>query len=64
MILDMEHPKAGRVPMQGFSVQFGASPMRLREASPMLGQHTDAVLREWLELPAERIAELRANGIV
>jgi crotonobetainyl-CoA:carnitine CoA-transferase CaiB-like acyl-CoA transferase len=64
MILDMQHPKAGRVPMQGFSVQFGASPMRLRQAPPMLGEHTDSVLREWLELPEERIAELRANAVV
>jgi crotonobetainyl-CoA:carnitine CoA-transferase CaiB-like acyl-CoA transferase len=64
MILDMDHPTAGRVPMQGFSVQFSASPMRLREAPPMLGQHTEAVLRDWLELPAQRVAELRASGVI
>jgi crotonobetainyl-CoA:carnitine CoA-transferase CaiB-like acyl-CoA transferase len=63
-ILAMEHPKAGTVPMQGFSVQFGESPMRLERAPPTLGQHTEEVLAEWLALETERIAELRENGVV
>lgn len=63
-ILDMEHPKAGTVPMQGFSVQFGASPMRLRYPPPMLGQHTDAILQEWLAMTPEHIAPLREGGVI
>jgi crotonobetainyl-CoA:carnitine CoA-transferase CaiB-like acyl-CoA transferase len=63
-ILAMQHPRAGTVPMQGFSVQFGDSPMRLRHAPPTLGQHTEEVLAEWLALEAERIAELRESGVV
>ena len=63
-ILNMEHPKAGNVPMQGFSVQFGDSPMRLRNAPPMLGEHTDEVLREWLSLSPNRINQLREDGSI
>lgn len=63
-ILNMEHPKAGTVPMQGFSVQFGASPMRLRHPPPLLGEHTDAILAQWLAMTPERIAELRACGAI
>lgn len=63
-ILDMEHPKAGTVPMQGFAVQFGASPMQLRHPPPMLGEHTGAILAEWLALTPERIAELRERGAI
>jgi crotonobetainyl-CoA:carnitine CoA-transferase CaiB-like acyl-CoA transferase len=63
-ILNMDHPKAGTVPMQGFSVQFGASPMRLRHPPPMLGEHTNAILQEWLAMTPERIAELRESGTV
>ena len=63
-ILNMDHPKAGTVPMQGFSVQFGASPMRLRHPPPMLGEHTSAILMEWLAMSADRIAELRESGTV
>ena len=63
-ILNMEHPKAGTVPMQGFSVQFGASPMQLRRPPPMLGEHTDAILAQWLKLTPERIEALRGSGAI
>ena len=63
-LLEMQHPKAGAVPMQGFSVRFAASPMRLRHAPPMLGQHTDEVLEEWLALKREQIEQLRQSKVV
>jgi crotonobetainyl-CoA:carnitine CoA-transferase CaiB-like acyl-CoA transferase len=63
-ILNMDHPKAGTVPMQGFSVQFGESPMRLRHPPPMLGEHTNAILTEWLAMTPDRITQLRKSGAV
>jgi len=63
-ILNMDHPKAGPVPMQGFSVRFGESPMRLRHPPPMLGEHTNAILQEWLAMTPDRITQLRACGAV
>ena len=63
-LLHMNHPKAGTVPMQGFSVHFGDSPMRLRHPPPMLGEHTSAVLQDWLAATPERIAQLRASGAI
>jgi crotonobetainyl-CoA:carnitine CoA-transferase CaiB-like acyl-CoA transferase len=50
--------------MQGFSVHFGDSPMRLRHPPPMLGEHTNEVLQEWLSATPERIAQLRASGAI
>ena len=63
-ILDMPHPKAGTIPMQGFSVHFGDSPMRLQHPPPMLGQHSEEVLEEWLALSAAQVSGLRKGGIV
>jgi crotonobetainyl-CoA:carnitine CoA-transferase CaiB-like acyl-CoA transferase len=63
-ILNMDHPKAGRVPMQGFSVHFGESPMQLRHPPPMLGEHTSAILEEWLAMAPERIDQLRTSGAI
>jgi crotonobetainyl-CoA:carnitine CoA-transferase CaiB-like acyl-CoA transferase len=63
-ILEMPHSKAGQVPMQGFAVQFAGSPMRLRHPPPLLGEHTEAVLREWLGMTAERIAQLRSERVI
>ncbi len=63
-IVTMQHAKAGAVPMQGFSVHFGESPMTLRHAPPTLGQHTDEVLSEWLALDEAQCAALRDAGVV
>ena len=63
-IINMQHSKAGTVPMQGFPVQLGASPMRLRHPPPSLGEQTDTVLAEWLKMTPEKIAGLRADGII
>ncbi|HZR04151.1 MAG TPA: CoA transferase [Burkholderiales bacterium] len=63
-ILDLPHPKAGKIPMQGFTIQLTESPMQLRHPSPMLGQHTDAILQEWLGMTTERIGHLHAAGVV
>lgn len=63
-ILNMDHPKAGKVPMQGFSVQFGESPMQLRHPPPMLGEHTGEVLEEWLAMTPDQITRLRSSGAV
>ncbi len=63
-ILNMQHPKAGTVPMQGFSMQFGDSPMRLRYPPPLLGEHTNAILTEWLEMTESQIARLRERGTI
>jgi len=52
-IITMQHPKAGPVPMQGFAVRFADTPMRLRHAPPMLGQHSEEVLRDWLGRPGD-----------
>ncbi|HVY07707.1 MAG TPA: CoA transferase [Burkholderiales bacterium] len=61
-ILNMEHPKAGTIPMQGFSVRFGDSPMQLRHPPPMLGEHTNAVLDEWLAMTPDQVDKLRGSG--
>jgi crotonobetainyl-CoA:carnitine CoA-transferase CaiB-like acyl-CoA transferase len=41
----------------------GAGPTISRPA-PRLGEHTDEVLQQLLGLPAERVAELRRQGVV
>jgi len=61
-ILEIQHPRAGKVPMQGFAVGFGQSPMRLRHPPPMLGQHTSTILEEWLGMTPDEVKRLRAGG--
>jgi crotonobetainyl-CoA:carnitine CoA-transferase CaiB-like acyl-CoA transferase len=64
MIVECEHPVAGKVRMVGVPVRLSETPGALRAPAPLLGQHTDAVLREHLDLSDAEIDRLRRAGAV
>jgi crotonobetainyl-CoA:carnitine CoA-transferase CaiB-like acyl-CoA transferase len=61
--IELPHPQAGRVPLVANPIRLSGSPVEYRRAPPLLGQHTDEVLADWLQLHAEDVAGLRASGI-
>jgi crotonobetainyl-CoA:carnitine CoA-transferase CaiB-like acyl-CoA transferase len=63
MRIDLPHPSAGTVPLLRNPIDFTESPSRYERAPPLLGQHSDEILRE-LGLDEARIAALRASGVV
>jgi len=64
MIVEYDHPEVGRVRLPGNPIKFDGMGRTLSRPAPRLGEHTDAVLRELLSLPAARIAELRQQGAI
>ncbi len=64
MIVAQEHPQNGTVRSAASPMRFSATPVRYKLAPPAIGEHTDAVLGEWLGLSAERIAELRQRNVI
>jgi crotonobetainyl-CoA:carnitine CoA-transferase CaiB-like acyl-CoA transferase len=64
MIVRLPHPSAGHVTVMGNPVRLGATPGAVRTAPPLLGQHTDAVLRRVLGLRPPAIAKLRSAGAI
>jgi len=62
MQVDLPHPLAGSVPGVKNPVRFSRSPAQYRRAPPLLGEHTDEVLKERLGLSAAEIARLHAAG--
>ena len=62
-IVETEHPVFGRIKMQNAFPRLSETPGKVRWPGPALGEHTDQVLGE-LGLSAERIAELRARGVI
>lgn len=63
MIVEVEHPKAGRTRAIGFPVKFGETPAQTGRGAPMLGEHTREVLAEF-GYPDDEIDALFAEGVV
>lgn len=64
MVVETEHAVLGTIPIVNRSIRFTDAEQPVPEAPPVLGQHTDAILAEVLDLSPERIAMLRSAGIV
>ena len=63
-IVDTTHPVAGAVKMTAPPVQMSDTPGSIRSPAPLLGQHTEQVLREWLALDDTAIARLRRDRVI
>ena len=64
MIVENEHPVAGKVQLVGVPVKLSATPGSIRTPAPLLGQHTDEVLRQYLGMAEADIAALRQQGVI
>jgi crotonobetainyl-CoA:carnitine CoA-transferase CaiB-like acyl-CoA transferase len=63
MQIELPHPTAGRVALVGSPLKFAEAQTSYRRPPPMLGQHSDEVLRE-LGFADDQIATLRKEGVV
>jgi formyl-CoA transferase len=63
IIQTMKYPTAGPFKMPGWPVRFSGRTPEVRPA-PLLGQHTNEILGEWLGLDANQIDQLGKDGVV
>jgi crotonobetainyl-CoA:carnitine CoA-transferase CaiB-like acyl-CoA transferase len=64
MRIDLPHALAGTVPLVANPIKLSETPATYERAPPLLGEHTDEVLRDRLQMSAAEIARLRAAGVV
>uniref|UniRef100_L7MB46 Putative l-carnitine dehydratase/alpha-methylacyl-coa racemase n=1 Tax=Rhipicephalus pulchellus TaxID=72859 RepID=L7MB46_RHIPC len=62
MVVKVPHKTAGTVSVVGPAVEFSDGVNKVRSAPPLLGEHTDEVLSEYLT--ADEIGRLRAKKII
>ncbi len=63
-IVETEHPILGTLKMQNAFPKMSGTPGQVRWPGPALGAHTDEVLAARFGYSAEKIAELRARGVI
>ena len=65
MSIEMDHPLSDKpVKMIGSPIKLSESPVAYRHAPPTLGQHTDEILEELLDLDTAACDALRQKGVI
>ncbi len=64
MIEAVKHPAIGDLKLVGMPYKFSGTPASVRRPPPILGEHTDEILREELALDADAIAALRRDRVI
>ena len=62
-VTSVDHATLGTVPLLGWPARLSKSQVPI-VAAPLLGEHSESVIAEDLDLDATQIAELRANKII
>ena len=64
MLAEMEHPEAGTIKQIGTTLKLSETPCVLSSPPPMLGEHTEEILRSIAGYSDEEIEELRQTGAI
>ncbi|WP_100401141.1 CaiB/BaiF CoA transferase family protein [Bacillus sp. FJAT-44742] len=63
-IVEVEHPRLGKVKMPGIVPKFSETPGSIRKAGPDLGEDSESILRELAGLEEKEIKQLREKEII
>jgi crotonobetainyl-CoA:carnitine CoA-transferase CaiB-like acyl-CoA transferase len=64
MVVTVPHPTAGTIRMLGTPFKLSETPTKPPSAPPLLGEHTEEVLRDLLGLDAAAIARLKESKTI
>ncbi len=64
MIVEVEHPVAGETRIPGIPIKLSRTPGEIHKASPVLGEDTEKLLKQYLGLTPEQLVELREKQVI
>lgn len=64
MIQEIRHPVAGRIKMAGIPLKMAGFSDKIPGRPPLLGEHTEEILKKYLRYSPKRIKVLRKEGVI
>jgi len=64
MVQEVEHPTAGKLKVTGIPVNLSETPGEIRLPPPLLGEHTEEILAQYLGYSPQEVGNLRKQGVV
>jgi crotonobetainyl-CoA:carnitine CoA-transferase CaiB-like acyl-CoA transferase len=62
--VEMEHPKIGKFKLVGSPMKLSETPVQYRIPPPLLGEHTEEILRDALGYDKETIARFKEAKVI
>ncbi len=63
MIVEVDHPLAGKTSLPGIPIKLSETPGTIREPAPLLGEHTAEILSDLLDYTPEQIKSMEEQGL-
>lgn len=60
----LDHPEMGKHSIDGTEFQLSSTPAEYKSSAPLLGQHTEYALKNFLNMSTAEIQELMSNGVL
>jgi len=60
----VDHPSVGKRPYAGMAFKLSKTPGRIRTPAPLLGEHNQRILKEYLGLSKEEISKLEEENVI
>ena len=64
MLRILEYPDGTKMPVTGINLKLSKTPGEIYALPPVLGEHTEAVLRDIVKLDEEKIEELKSKAVI
>lgn len=64
MIVEVEHPRVGKLKVTGTPMKFNRTPCKIEKACPDVGEHTLEILCGMLGMSPENVEKLRKRGVI
>lgn len=64
MLVEIDHPVAGKIKQIGIPMKFSETLEEIKAPPPLLGQHTEEILKIFLKLSENEVSQLRKEKVI